>query len=768
MTIVSFLKPVADACEKDILSPKWLLAPNRRIANQWKNQINLNGVATVNVHAQTIASLTFAVLSGQILERQLRVIGGDQVSVLLGQILTSLNEQNELAYLNRIESFDDVRDVLAQTISDLRLAGVAPESIENARLEVPEKRSDLAKLHHAYQEIITKDNLIDYASCLEMATALVDSGNSGLPADLCLISPLEIASNAKESELLRACSTQFRTIGPALCSNHQLNLNHQSDSDRTDNEPEDENPLLFQARFSRALGEVNEVQSVLQELIAPERAAHFDQVEILHTDYTTYVPLIYEHLTTLLSSAQVAILDDGKSEESANNHRNKKRESLVSIDQLPVTFAEGIACIYSRPGRALRSWLRWIQNDFLQTILVHAFREGLFSLSENDSVSFNRIAHRLRNLEIGFGAVRYHEQISNAIAHAQARIKQVKDSEEAESWAVSDDCDFGLADLELLQQTVDRLIRLFPGTSADEWDMPLKVLESAKQFLHFHARVTSKFDRYAKSKLVDDIDSKQRALQLNTEFTDANSIGDQSADIVQWLIELPVSSRVLASGPREGAIHVDQIRNGGHSGRKRTYVLGMDDSRYPVSIRQDPLLLDFERHSISKNLPTSRTISVRQQNEFHCLLARLRGEVVFSYATQSLAKDADQFPGSALLEVFRMAHGSTDRQFEEFEKIVGIPVSFCPAETNALISSDQWWQATLATTRGADKKTKLVEKNFAHLEFGRKFDEARKDASSLTQFDGFVPEATVALDPTLPDARRTSSHRLECFWYLSP
>ena len=46
------------------------------------------------------------------------------------------------------------------------------------------------------------------------------------------------------------------------------------------------------------------------------------------------------------------------------------------------TFSQGIATIYSRPGRALRAWLRWIHSDGLQSKLVQLFREGVLNRPE--------------------------------------------------------------------------------------------------------------------------------------------------------------------------------------------------------------------------------------------------------------------------------------------------------------------------------------------------------------------------------------------------
>src|SRR4029078_4257300 len=76
-------------------------------------------------------------------------------------------------------------------------------------------------------------------------------------------------------------------------------------------------------------------------------------------------------------------------------------------------------------------------------------------------------------------------------------------------------------------------------------------------------------------------------------------------DVWDWLAALPGESRVLGSGPRPGCLHVDSIYSGGVSGRGHTFILGLDDSRFPGAGLQDPLLLDSERRQVSPQLMTA-------------------------------------------------------------------------------------------------------------------------------------------------------------------
>ncbi len=189
-------------------------------------------------------------------------------------------------------------------------------------------------------------------------------------------------------------------------------------------------------------------------------------------------------------------------------------ETLPAVDALPITFAEGIACVYSRPGRALRGWLRWARHDFVESKAVQLLREGLLARPDFAAeIGYARLASTLRRLPIGFKLERYLPKIEEAIAHAQqsqAEYLERRDPESPELPAEEPDHDFGLPALKTLQAMVQPLVQLAPQTD----DTAAVVLEKARQFLLQCARADNKLDRYARGKLLDDISSMLSTLEL--------------------------------------------------------------------------------------------------------------------------------------------------------------------------------------------------------------------------------------------------------------
>lgn len=424
------LLPIATACQQHVFEQKWLLAPTHRIGNQWKDCVNLAGVDTINLRTVTVKSLALGIVSDELVSRGLQFASQDRCVLVVGSILEQLAKSGELTYLVGVDSIHQLAHLVARSIADLRMADVSPDRFEPTYFEVAEKAADLELIAHKFDEELARQKLLDYPACLRRATEFVASSTAALPDPLVIVQPLENSAGRLEENLLAALGQRGKVFGPTPSADGAAGRK-----------------ISFAATFFRAIGEVNEVNLVFQTLLGEENRTSLDQVEILHTDYSTYVPLIHETLTQILPAGG------------------------QSIDDLPVTFGEGLACIYSRPGRALRSWLRWIRSGYLQTLAVQMVREGLLKFDENrDGVGFTQLAHRLRELPIGLAGGRYGVRIGDAINQAHASMQRVASSS-TEEVEFQPGYDFGLAVYEILASTLPPLISASPDVSSTSLDL---------------------------------------------------------------------------------------------------------------------------------------------------------------------------------------------------------------------------------------------------------------------------------------------------------
>ena len=88
----TFLLPLIDTCQTHLLEHRWLLAPDRRVANQWKDQINLSGINTVNLHAEALQSAVIGLVTADIAVRGLEFATDIRCSLALFDPRSSVPE----------------------------------------------------------------------------------------------------------------------------------------------------------------------------------------------------------------------------------------------------------------------------------------------------------------------------------------------------------------------------------------------------------------------------------------------------------------------------------------------------------------------------------------------------------------------------------------------------------------------------------------------------------------------------------------------------
>jgi ATP-dependent helicase/nuclease subunit B len=477
------------------------------------------------------------------------------------------------------------------------------------------------------------------------------------------------------------------------------------------------------ARIFRAVGEVNEVREVLRSCAG--QGLPFDEVEILHTDAATYLPLIYEIVFRLM--------DDEPGE------------------ALPVTFAEGIPARYGRPARALLGWLSWIREGYPQSTLIRMIQDGLLRIdgTDGDEIPFTKLGALLRTVPIGSGRARYLTKIDQAIGTVERQRASGRLNNGEGEGASSEEPRLGrrLQGLHTIRYLVQDLLTNTPERVARQKDL----LKAAQGFLDRHTRHTNRFDEYVRKKLSDEI----RGLAECIETEDAEGF-----DIWKWLEDKCLASPVRGERPQPGRFHVAPVQRGGHSGRKYTFIIGLDDTRFPGAGLQDPLLLDGERRRVSEDLPTSAGRLARTNLGFARLLARLRGKVTMSYCCRSLEDDREMFPSPMVLAAFRILTGNPEGDQDDLIRWLPQPASFAPGRLDRCIDLTESWQWWMCEGDGILDPQEVIVLNFPHL--GRGFVAKQARASNrFTEYDGHVPQAGLDLDPTKPDGPVLSASALE-------
>jgi ATP-dependent helicase/nuclease subunit B len=723
---------LAEACRQHLLAEKWLLAPSIRVGQQWLEAVAFSGQPVANAHVKTLKSLALTLAGPEMAKYGASLASPRGGALLVDRILHQLRG-GRLRYLAQLQPSVRLAHKIHGSIDALRLAGLEIDQIDPRHFELRTKGIDLVRVMREYLQGLEADRTVDYAAVLRMARSRVEEDEALFSAGLRLLVPHLGDCYALERELLEAFPAvrvhSLPVDEPATATTLPMEIRTGADLLRWLPVPGQAPPPPPDATVTiyQAVGEVNEVREVLRRCLA--ESIPFDQVELLHTDRQTYVPLIYESLAALLP------------------------EETADIDELPATFAEGIPCRYSRPGRALLGWLAWARADYPQAGLVKMLRQGLLFIHQTESTEtgFARLSALFRGVGIGFGRDRYLTKLREQIQglERQAKSLPAADEDGESHMRRLQAAQSRLRDLRALRDLVERLLRLTPDASADAGDM----LDAAHAFLERMARHVDQLDNYARLRLQHEVADMKRCLERGA--------GRGSLDVWSWLESLPGEATVLGSGPRESCLHVAHLLSGGHSGRPYTFIIGVDDGRFPAAGLQDPLLLDSERERMSRNLPTATSRLEDQTQGLTRTLAGLRGSITLGFSCRNLQDDRDLFPSPVVLSIYRIVSGRHDGDQTDLQDWLRARlISFGPQRANECLNEAEWWLWRLCGERTVDQALALVSERFPHLRRGWEATRQRK-SEEFTVYDGLVQAAATELDPTREGGPILSSGSLQ-------
>ena len=714
-----------ETCASHVLEEKWLIAPSRRIGLQWLDAVTRSGQPVLNARVKTLTRLALELATTEMDRRGLTFLKGMKAELLLDEIMAGSRVRG--GYLSRFRASPGLMRAMLRALQDLRLAGITSSGLSPGDFEVEIKGHEIMSLLAGYEDTLSSRRLVDYPAALRLAMERPGDEEGALPGDAILAMPEDVEHGLRgmEREFWSSIPGKMRVVLPvdAPC--------HPGEGGGADaallawvSRPASA-PLPTgdgTAAVFRAIGEVNEVREVLRRCAAA--GIPFDEVEIMHTDAATYVPLLYELCSRLAEEAGAA---------------------------LPVTFAEGIPVRYARPGRALLGWLSWIGEAYPQSILVRMIQDGLLEIPEAEERhwDFSRVGAVLRAVPVGGGSDRYLPAIEAALSALESH--QAGDSptedESGDGWEAPEYRRENLDMLRSLRDLIEDISRLAPA-DGKSWKEALRGIEA---FLNDRCRCVNEFDEYARMRLLDEIGLLRSCLgDTDPEFL----------DIKEWLRDLAGSASVEGKGPRPGCIYLAPLAMGGHAGRKHIFIIGLDDSRFPGAGLENPLLLDSERERISEDLPTTGGRLAESLEKFASIASRIRGKVTLSYSCRDIMDDRDMFPSQAVVAAYRILSGNHEGVQQDLLDWLPEPASFAPRDPGLCLDMSEWWLCNLCGDRPPEDPESLLAEVFPHL--GRGFEARRARESDLfTGFDGYVPEAGRDLDPAKPDGPILSASRLE-------
>ena len=471
---------------------------------------------------------------------------------------------------------------------------------------------------------------------------------------------------------------------------------------------------LHDVTFVQAIGEENEIRACFRELLRDRNT--LDDAELIYT-HPLYLPLAWE---------------------------------LANEYDVACTFADGVAASFTRPGQAVLGFLQWLGSDFDAPALRRLAASGLLLIEE---LSSSALARSIREAAIGWGRDRTVTQLEKLLAQKQAAHRDDGTDDERAGWRARE-----VARVESALAFARRLVAAVPMPDEDGCVPLSAVAAAASQFAQDFAYAGSEIDSMAKAALC----------RLLTELSEVGSVRAPLSVCARRLGDAVQTLHIAASNPRPGHLHITSIALGGYAKRSRTFIAGMDSARFPGQPLQDPVLLDEERTHINDAISPGRLPLIAEQSlerleAFRRLLARVGerdGALRIAYSSRNLLEDREQFPGEAMLELYRRVSGHTEADYPmliaEAQKH---RAGFVPEHQPA--SETEWWLAqrgggaqrpgasgTPVSTLPVDKEilTRAIHRAYPWLADGAHA-EAERDSDRFTKYDGKIGPNPQVFDP---------------------
>ena len=206
---------------------------------------------------------------------------------------------------------------------------------------------------------------------------------------------------------------------------------------------------------------------------------------------------------------------------------------------------------------------------------------------------------------------------------------------------------------------------------------------------------------------------------------------------------------VGASGPAPwssspGHVHLSDLQHGGFTGRRATFIVGLDAGRFPRAAVRDPLLSDHDRLQVSPALMTTAERVAEAQFRFASLFARLRGSVTLSYSAYDTVEGRKLGPAAVVLDAYRMKSEQPAANYEDLRHATQSIVTAVPRREVVLDVDDVWLGAM--SEDGVIRASQHVVRNaFTGLNRGL-YARDQRSARSVSTYHGLV-SARPALDP---------------------
>jgi len=715
--INALLQALGEVCQAERFVQKRLVVKSYHDGHQLLKTLARYNVAWLNVVTATPFDLAMEVAGQALFDENIETIDDGDTLCLVSQVLEEMRGRGELKYFADLESLEGPEGVLKGALMELRMAGVAADSLDAGLFVDGQKGKELKMLLAGFEKKLNEQNLADGALVYKKAAEIL--AKAGQPGNVLYLIPEQLEFDRLTYDFLEALSAGKRRALPAeaVCGLSRPEGLYFQSGQEPESKPEPRSPLSWlyaqddapdgvapDIYFFQVSSPACEVKEVFRRLLKAEIKA--DQALLCYTNSDTYLPLVH---------------------------------SVAEVLSVPVTYAEGLPAVFTRPGKLLSGLLDWVEDSYSA---IHIYR---LLVSGGVRTNWaNLQAELLRRAAVGWGRERY--------ATCLEKLKHEVEKELRKAEAAGRNIHYQSTKLDhfpKLEQLITTLLEEVPEENTAGQVRLDQLCRGLANIIEKYAHTAGELDREARESILELLDQLARSKPEPAEYQLA----------LKRLRKRLKALRVGASLSEPGCLHVAPVGRAEWLDRDYSFLVGLGGNYFPGGGLQDAVLLDRERENISPDLTLYASGPERNLYSLNRFLAAKGGSLTMSFSCFEPVEGRPAFPAAVMLQAYRLKCGRPDADYEEFFNNLGPPVAYYPASPGQALAVSEWW---LSEVLGGHKKgdQESVKDCYPRIKDGLTAEDIRR-SDLFTEYDGKVIVDPARIDPRCNSNKSLSASAIE-------
>ena len=684
---------------------KVIIVENHAVGNQISEALVKDGVNHLNLSFKTITQIAEEISVEQLGKVSVRHIDSEESRLIIDLIYNQLSTAKDIKYFVSSGLDSGIVNSLAGSIINLRVNGIYSHNLKKDAILDESKYNDLVKITAKYEDYLKANNLIDDVGIINEA---IKSGSKvnvasklsyAIPANIC-ISPLEkqflvsavIDPVILTTDIVHGLANPKNVFARQDGKKSLINLGYLYEQDKVDG---DTGITKKDIGIFNTVGYEKELFHCFRDI---HRNKHkYDEVEIVYTDLNIYKNLVV---------------------------------CACMQNNIPATFSEGIPPYYVRSGRFILGILEWIRSDFQDRHLISLLQDSLINYKYSDKETESsgpKLGAILRDAVVGWGRERYEIAI-NAKLREYEELKNDKDGEDTGRTEYYENRINWAKELTELCKSLFALIPTATNVNFAEYCKNIRLLFD--QYLPIQKSAGESIEKEFRGKFKLKLESIEKISNYDIAAVGA----------IEKLFAIVSEISVGAKSPEPGKLHIYAFTSTKYSFRKNLYIIGLDESKFPLRTVQDAVLLDDEKKNILPDLLTSQEAVSNHIYQMAYLMVSASGNIKAGMSAFDFKENRTNYPSSVLLQIYRLLKDK-DAVYEDLTKYLELIKEGYGDSNNQYLDQDEFWmeKVTRKTTSGKTLKDALPSILTIDSGLGRG-EVALREAgtSNFTEYDGKV------------------------------